>query len=703
MIDAIRDAGLNPRSLPVKPQRAGIMLGTTLHGMRAGGEYLRSGSYAPLGRFLSASVIRSASAGLGLSGFAATTCSACSSALGAIALGVTLLQEGKLDLILAGGYDPISEYVYAGFNSLRLVTSGPLRPFARDRQGMKLAEGYAIVVLERAGDAARRGGRAMATVLGFGESADAHHLTQPHPQGDGAARAVRSALESAQVTPADIDLIVAHATGTPDNDAGEFAALSGVFGPELPRVPVVGFKSHLGHTLGGAGAVELILAASAMNEGIVPPCANVQQSDTDFVGLNLAAGEARTAKIRATLSTSLGFGGANTAMVLGPARQEERGGEGEGERGSENETVFSPSPPHPFTPSSRLREVFITGIGVVLPGAIGNEAFIALLQSPPRTELVDTGPIEDDAIAHLINARRVRRMSAYVKYTLAAAALAFADAGIADIPAFCATSAAVLGTTHGSTGFSSDYYGQIVAEGMNAANPLLFAEGVPNAAAAHLSLMMSVKGACQTIIGARTSGLDALRLAAARVAMGTWDRVLVGAGEEYSPIISAIYRDCRMADSPQKSACEEPLKIGCGAVMFVLESRESVETRGGRIRGRVEAAASAAPGDINAAEAQRVVLELGPMDELIRSESELAIDRMDARPFRQAAEQVAAANVSSLYGRVVETFSAGPLAGVAAGLLAGGIATPGIDGPRNIGVVCTDVTGLISGVRVSRM
>lgn len=683
MIDALRDAGLNPRSLPVPAHRAGIMLGTTLHGMRAGGEYLRSGSYAPLGKFLSASVVRSAGKDLGLEGFAATTCSACSSALGAIALGVTLLREGKLDLIIAGGYDPISEYVYAGFNSLRLVTQGPLRPFARDRQGMKLAEGYAIVVLERASDAASRGAKVMATVLGFGESADAHHLTQPHPQGDGAARAVRGALQDARVSPADIDLIVAHATGTPDNDAGEFAALSGVFGDELPRVPVVGFKSHLGHTLGGAGAVELILAATAMNESTVPPCANVKQSDTDFVGLNLAAGEARPAKIRATLSTSLGFGGANTAMVLGP-----------------------PPPVRPTASFARpkAREVFVTGVGVILPGAIGNEAFIELLRSPAKGVTGDSGPIGDDAIGHLINARRVRRMSSYVKYTLAAAGLAFADAGITDIPAFCSSSAAVLGTTHGSTGFSSDYYGQIVREGINAANPLLFAEGVPNAAAAHLSLMMSVKGACQTIIGSRTSGLDALRLAATRISLGTWDRALVGAGEEYSDIISGIYRQCG-GGSEASAEAGAALSVGCGAVMLILESRESVEARGGKIRGRVEAAASAAPNSIDPDAAKRVIEELGAMDELIRSESELAIDRMDARPFRQIAEQSAGGNVSSLYGRVAECFSAGSLAGVAAAILNGGInGAAATDGkPRNVGVVCTDVTGLISGVRVSKL
>src|SRR5206468_5765274 len=152
--DASRDAGAAEKP-PYAPERCGIILGTTLHGMRAGGAYLRSGNFEPLRSFLASQTLARACGGLDLDGLTVTTCSACSSSLGAIALAVTLLQAGELDLVIAGGYDTVSEYVYGGFNSLRLVADGPLRPFAQDRQGMKLAEGYGIVVLGRAGDAKR--------------------------------------------------------------------------------------------------------------------------------------------------------------------------------------------------------------------------------------------------------------------------------------------------------------------------------------------------------------------------------------------------------------------------------------------------------------------------------------------------------------------------------------------------------------------
>ena len=350
ILDAINSAKANP--LPYAPVRCGIVLGTTLHGMRAGGQYFRGGDAALLSTFLSAPVLRNAISGLDIEGFAATTCSACSSSLGAIVQAVSMLRSGELDMVIAGGYDAISEYAYAGFNSLRLVADGPLRPFARDRRGMKLAEGYGIVILERQADAAKRGVTPIAQILAYGESADAHHLTQPHPQGDGASRAIGAAVERAGIDRDSIGLIAAHATGTPDNDAGEHAALATVFGQSLPKIPVVGFKSHLGHTLGGAGAVELILSALALRDQIVPGCVNVTQSDVDLPGLQLSTGAGRPAKILATLNTSLGFGGANTSAVMSPV--------------SRNlETSFVPA---------AKRDVFISGIGVVFPGIIGNAA-----------------------------------------------------------------------------------------------------------------------------------------------------------------------------------------------------------------------------------------------------------------------------------------------------------------------------------------
>jgi len=677
LFEAMRDAAID-RKLPCPPERCGILLGTTLHGMRSAGRMLRSNDYGVLKDFLASSVLYNAAAGLDLRGCVATVCSACSSSLGSIAMAVSLLRSGEIDLVIAGGYDTISEYVYSGFASLRLVAAEPLRPFARDRQGMKLAEGYGIVVLERREDAIRRGAPALAEILGYGESADAHHLTQPHPQGAGAAAAMRQAITDSGLSSGDIDLIAAHATGTPDNDASEFAAMRCVFGERLRDIPVVAFKSHLGHTLGGAGAVELVLSAMAMAEQVIPPCANVTPKDIEFAGLALSHSAPRPAPIRATLNTSLGFGGANTCMVLGPA----------------NSTVSH----NALVPSRPAAEVFISGIGVLIPGAVGNEAFVNRILSCRMVPAEDPGSVADCEIAELLTARRVRRMSPYVKLSLAATVLALRDAGVREDPAFLESCGVVLGTTHGSANYSEAYYRQIVTEGIAAANPMLFAEGVPNAAAAHLSLMLSLKGPCQTVIGSRTAGLDALRLAAARIAAGEWSRAIVGAAEEYSPVVNEAYRRWGLYGN-------EGFRASSGAVTLILESARSLESRSATPRGQVLNAVGGAKGCGPVARiARRVVEQLGRPPILLTSDNCTWIGR---------AEAIGAARRSAMtfrpYGQVAECFSVLPLAGIAAILLCGALPTrladgslhsDGISQADEFGVISTDYSGLVSGARI---
>jgi len=766
---ALRDAGIES-ALPCDPARCACLLGTTLHGMRAAGRFLRANNYAELKQFLAGDILALAAAGAPFTGLAATTCSACSSSLGSIAVGVTLLQAGAADLVVAGGYDTISEYVYGGFNSLRLVADGPLRPFARDRAGMKLAEGYAIVVLERAGDAARRGATPLAAILGWGESSDAHHLTQPHPQGDGAARAMTDALVRAGLTPADIDLIAAHATGTPDNDAAEYAAFCRVFGEHLPRIPVVAFKSHLGHTLGGAGAVELILSAMSLREQIIPTCVNVTAADVEFPNLRLATGSPQPATIRATLNTSLGFGGANTCTVLGaftpitaangasgtvrkaasfaspdtlgegpdkhasachPERSEEpalslpkgslrvateetlRFAQGDGSKPSIH--LQRSTAGEEIEHGAARSDVFITGIGVVLPGIVGNDALLARVAAAgPPAWLRETGAVPEGGLEGLLAARRTRRMSDYVKLTLAATTLACLDAGLSDIPAFAQTCAAVLGSTHGSANFSLALYSQIVKEGLIAANPILFAESVPNAAAAQLSLMLSLKGACQTVIGTRTAGLDAVALAAARIRAGVWDRAIVGAGEEHCDVVNEAYRQCGAA---AREGCapfrgERGFVSGAGALTFILESRESLESHGGRVRGRVETAAARRGTPAAAGQSAAQVLDAldGPAH-VLSSACGTWIDRAEATAIRRCS---GVRTVSAIYGHIAETYSASPLAAVAATLLAGKVprllggawdgpaqAATGEEAVDSFAALCTDFTGCVSGVRFS--
>ena len=666
LAEALADARLTDTSYT--PDRCGIVLGTTLAGMRSAGVFLRTDDPGAMRPFLAASTVQQMMADRAWTGMAITTCSACGSGLASLCLGVSLLRAGALDLVITGGYDTISEYAYAGFNSLRLITDGPPRPFSRDRRGMQLGESYAIITLERAADAAARGAAPLARFAGYGETSDAHHLTQPHPEGDGAARAMQAALDEAGIEPGRIGLISAHATATPNNDVAERAALRRVFGPTLPDVPVVAFKSYLGHTLGGAGAAELVLTSMAMRAGRVPRTLHLRAGEIEFDDLAINLGPPRSAVIDHTLGLSLGFGGANSCVIL---------------------AAPDVVPARDSGAMTTAGEVVVTGIGVVLPGAIGNAAFAQrITDGAPMVG----GEIADGDLLALIDARRTRRMSTFVKLVLAATALALKDAAVDDVGAFTETCGAILGSAHGSTAYTEQYYGQIVAEGIGAANPMLFAEGVPNVGTAQLSLMLGLRGPAQTIIGSRTAGLDALHLAALRIRNGEWSRAIVGAAEECTATVDRLYRHCGWRGT-----------TGAGAVILVLEAAEMAARRTARVRGTVDAGVLACvqTGADETAVLARVRDRLGAPARVITC----AVDGADH----------GADVVSSIAGHVAETYSVMPLAAIAAGLLTGrlpahlqparvrGAAHPalGSEPADSFAVVVRDMFGPICGVALS--
>ena len=641
---ALADAGLpDIHTSPVAPHRCFAMLGTTLHGLRAGGRYLRSGNADELSSFLAGATASLTLRGLGIEGGTATTCSACSSSLGAIALGVTLLETHQADLVVAGGYDAISEYAWAGFNALRLIAPTALRPFCCGRQGMKVGEGYGIVILERGSTARNRGGRVLAHLTGWGESADAHHLTKPHPQGHGALAAMHAALRRAGIPPRQLSLITAHATGTPDNDAAEAAALVALLGNDLPAVPVVAHKGRLGHTLGGAGAIELILSALSLRDQKLLGTANVNPEDVEFPTLAVSTGTASSRLISHTLNTSLGFGGANTCVVLSRSEADC------GARYADSHT----------------RKACITGIGIVLPGAIGLSAFTARIRSESREP---APPLTDAILSEIMTARRTRRMSPSVRYMLAAAEMAIAGASLLRDSARLPTASCLLGSMHGSIGFCSDYYTQIVNEGVFAANPVLFAEGVPNAAAAHLSTAFGIRGGCQTIIGARTAGLDALALAALRIKSGASDLVLVAAAEEQGKIVDDTYSHFKLRAVDSNSA---GFTSSHGSVAFVVEAEETAIARGARPLAILGKSASAllGPGSLHRAVA-RVLSKLGNEGEQLRiigSANRTRLDRAEAHGIARAC-CVHSPHHASLTETFGEVFSVTPLIGIAASL-----------------------------------
>lgn len=253
---------------------------------------------------------------VGASGPTRTICSACASATLALGDALDDLRGGEVDVALAGGADALCQLTFAGFNSLRAVDPSPCRPFRADREGMSIGEGAAMLVLERQADAVARGARPLARLLGAGASCDAHHMTAPDPSGLGVARAIHAALADAGLEPAQIDFVNAHGTGTPLNDAAEWAALAEVFGERAGRIPVTSTKGAVGHLLGSAGAIEAVATVLCLIEHAVHPTPGGGAVDPQGP-VDLVRDLPRPVAAEAiALSTNFAFGGSNAAVVL---------------------------------------------------------------------------------------------------------------------------------------------------------------------------------------------------------------------------------------------------------------------------------------------------------------------------------------------------------------------------------------------------
>jgi 3-oxoacyl-[acyl-carrier-protein] synthase II len=215
----------------------------------------------------------------------------------------------------------LTELCVSGFCAMRALSTlndapqRASRPFARGRDGFVIAEGAGILVVEELEHARARGARIYAELAGYGASGDAHHLTAPHPEGEGVVLAMQSALASAGVSAADVDHINAHATSTPIGDAGEARAIGRVFGPHAARIPVTALKSAIGHTLGAAGGIETGVLALGIARGVIPPTLNYDEPDPECP-LAVVAGAAREQKVRIAVKNSFGFGGTNSTLVL---------------------------------------------------------------------------------------------------------------------------------------------------------------------------------------------------------------------------------------------------------------------------------------------------------------------------------------------------------------------------------------------------
>ena len=327
-IMAMKDAGLEELDEELK-LRTGVWIGSGIGGMETHEQQFltfQERGYRRVSPFFVPMMIPDMASGqvsihFGAKGINSCTVTACASGTNSIGDAFEVIRRGDADVMITGGAEaPITTMAVAGFCANKALSLNPdptqaSRPFDAERDGFVIGEGAGIVILEEYEHAVKRGAKIYAELIGYGSTGDAHHITAPAPEGEGAARSMMQAIEEGGISPDKIDYINAHGTSTPYNDQFETMAAKTVFGDHAYKLAISSTKSMTGHLLGAAGGLEAIFTVKALQEGILPPTMNYVNADPEC-DLDVVPNEARKANIEYAMSNSLGFGGHNATLIF---------------------------------------------------------------------------------------------------------------------------------------------------------------------------------------------------------------------------------------------------------------------------------------------------------------------------------------------------------------------------------------------------
>ncbi|HEY6081572.1 MAG TPA: beta-ketoacyl synthase N-terminal-like domain-containing protein [Polyangiaceae bacterium] len=411
---------------------------------------------------------------------------ACASSALALGLGLRWLELGRCELVIAGGYDAESDWVGAGFDSLKATSAAPPRSFRADRDGMALGEGVALVALTRAA------ARAYGYIVGFGASSDAVHITAPDRSGRGLARAAQQALCDAALPARAVDFVSVHGTGTSYNDASEARALGLVFGERASELPLHAFKPAVGHTLGAASALEALAALDALERGLLPASAGSGAPMPGLPSTLLERNQPAAAKYCLKLATA--FGGANAALVLGRGRD------------AQPARTLAARPVHLVAAGAAVHQLELER---VLP------ELVCAVERLPRSDLLSELAIA--AGADLLAQARARGVS-----------LERARTGV------------VVGSVGATLEADAEFGVRILARGPEHAEPRRFPATSPNACAGHVAIAFGLGGLAHAVGSGAGAALEAFEVACDWLAAGDVDAVLVLAAEHVGPTSARV-------------------------------------------------------------------------------------------------------------------------------------------------------------------
>ncbi len=562
--------------------------------------------------------------------------SACSSGANAIVVAASWLLAGEVDAVLAGGSDGLCRLTFTGFNALAALDPEPCRPFDRRRRGTSLGEGAGFVVLERAEVAQARGAKPIAELAGWAAGSEAHHITNPAPDGAVVASLVATALDRAGLSPADVDYVNAHGTGTPLNDASEAAGLRQALGDEVRRVPVSSCKGQIGHTLGGAGAIEAAVTALVIARGTLVPTAGLDDPDPELGLVHVPHVGREAGRVRAALSSAFGFGGMDTVLAfteVGAPTGSARGGP---------------------QVSTRLRQsrrpavaedVVITGASAFGPfGLLTGEACATLADVRSFLE----APVDPDA---RLDAARARRLDRAARLGAVATESALREAG-----APASGTGIVVGNAFGNVDACAAFMHRIFDRGPRAASPAEFPNLVPSSPVGHVSIYLGMHGLAWSTADLAASGESAVVQAVQLVRAGEITRVVAGSVEPKDDLVERVFAALFAHAASQTQAGRADL-----AAVVVVEAKREAAARGTRVLARVaqvmewrEEAVHALEGIVSPPEGAEVVLPRanGGAEALLAVTGWRGCPRVLCAPSLGESEALGAAAVAMAAGRI---------------------------------------------------
>lgn len=558
--EAIHNAGLD-----VRKARVGLVVGGTTGGMFETEELLAQLHAAPAVRGALGEMRRHPLMATGdrldetLGPFVRvrTLSSACSSGANALVVAAGWLLSGELDAVVAGGCDGLCRLTLSGFNALGVIDPEPCRPFDRRRRGTTLGEGSGFVVLEPAPLARHRGASPVVELAGWALGSEAHHITNPAPDGAIVASLIGRALARARLSPRDVDYVNAHATGTHASDVAEAAALTRALGDEVRRIPVSSSKGQIGHTLGAAGAIEAVVAALVVQRKTLVPTAGLEEPDPACDLVHVPHVGFRTPRVRAAVSNAFGFGGMDTVLVLCEPELGKRDG-------AERTSVSVPS-------WTGEQAAVVTGVAVFGPWGLLGTTECATLVDGPRTA---SGAVDAEP---LLDSFRARRLDRAARLGAVVAAHAAAEAG-----ASTAEAGLVLGSAFGNVDESAAFMHRVFEMGPRSASPAEFPSLVPSSPVGHVTIYGGNHGPAFAVSDLATSGESAFCQAVELANAGEGPAIIAGAAEPRSDIVDRVLSELFAHAPSQRRSPRIDL-----AAAVVVERPDAPRDRGARALARV--------------------------------------------------------------------------------------------------------------------